>query len=250
LKRRDFITLFGGATAWPLAARAQQGERMRRIGVLMGIAADDPAGQVRLAAFLQGLQQLGWTEGRNVRIDIRWGAAQSRTCHGIGRARPGRSFWRHSSAAHLATRHGIPATYRLHHGQVRRFAGITSSRSEVRGIGAMKKQEAAAAVIDTLAEKWPNAFFADPQKRRPLKVGVHLDILEALPGVNKKTLSAPAVLHPTPLLRAGGRQGPGPRRPERRRGRAGERAGQGDGGGRVEEGGAEAGEGGRGEEGR
>ena len=92
MKRRDFITLFGGATAWPLAARAQQGERMRRIGVLMGIAADDPAGQVRLAAFLQGLQQLGWTEGRNVRIDIRWGAAQSRTCHGIGRARPGRSF--------------------------------------------------------------------------------------------------------------------------------------------------------------
>ena len=90
MKRRDFITLFGGATAWPLAARAQQGERMRRIGVLMGIAADDPAGQVRLAAFLQGLQQLGWTEGRNVRIDIRWGAAQSRTCHGIGRARPGR----------------------------------------------------------------------------------------------------------------------------------------------------------------
>src|SRR5258708_16994028 len=78
----------------------------------------------------------------------------------------------------------------MHLGQVRRFAGITSSRSEVRGIGAMKKQEAAAAVIDTLAEKWPNAFFADPQKRRPLKVGVHLDILQALPGVNKKTLSA------------------------------------------------------------
>ena len=58
----------------------------------------------------------------------------------------------------------------------------------------MKKQEAAAAVIDTLAEKWPNAFFADPQKRRPLKVGVHLDILEALPGVNKKTLSAASAL--------------------------------------------------------
>ena len=77
MKRRDFITLFGGATAWPLAARAQQGERMRRIGVLMGIAADDPAGQVRLAAFLQGLQQLGWTEGRNVRIDIRWGAGDA-----------------------------------------------------------------------------------------------------------------------------------------------------------------------------
>jgi ProQ/FINO family len=115
----------------------------------------------------------------------------------------------------------------------------------------MKKQEAAAAVIDTLAERWPNAFFADPQKRRPLKVGVHLDILEALPGVNKKTLSAALRFYTRhPLLRAGGRQGPGPRRPERRRGRAGERAGQGDGGGRVEEGGAEAGEGGRGEEGR
>src|SRR5262245_60659575 len=76
--RRELLAALGGAAAaWPLAARAQQGERMRRIGVLMGIAADDPAGQVRLAAFLQGLQQLGWTEGRNVRIDIRWGAGDA-----------------------------------------------------------------------------------------------------------------------------------------------------------------------------
>jgi putative tryptophan/tyrosine transport system substrate-binding protein len=75
LKRREFITLLGGAAAaWPLASRAQRPERMRRIGVLMNLAADDPAGQARLTAFLQGLQQVGWTDGRNVHIDIRWGA--------------------------------------------------------------------------------------------------------------------------------------------------------------------------------
>jgi len=70
-KRRAFITLLSGVAAWPLAARAQQ-ERMRRIGVLMGATADDTESQARLGAFLQGLQSLGWTEGRNVRIDIRW----------------------------------------------------------------------------------------------------------------------------------------------------------------------------------
>src|SRR5690348_2804917 len=74
LKRREFITLLGGAAAtWPSAARAQQSERMRRIGVLMNRAADNPEGQARIAAFQQGLQQLGWSDGRNVRIDIRWG---------------------------------------------------------------------------------------------------------------------------------------------------------------------------------
>jgi putative tryptophan/tyrosine transport system substrate-binding protein len=75
MKRRDFITLLGGAAAaWPLAARAQQGERMRRIGVLMNLAADDPEASARVTAFAQGLQQLGWTDGRNLRIDYRWGA--------------------------------------------------------------------------------------------------------------------------------------------------------------------------------
>ena len=78
MRRREFITLLGGAAAaWPLAARAQQSERMRRIGVLMNVAADDPEGQARFAAFLQGLQQLGWTDGRNVRIDTRWGAGDA-----------------------------------------------------------------------------------------------------------------------------------------------------------------------------
>jgi putative ABC transport system substrate-binding protein len=73
--RRTFITLIGGAAAWPLAAHAQQPDRMRRIGVLSNLAADDPEAQKRNAAFLQALQQLGWTDGRNVRIDFRWGAA-------------------------------------------------------------------------------------------------------------------------------------------------------------------------------
>jgi putative ABC transport system substrate-binding protein len=72
LRRRQFITFLGGAAAWPLAARAQQPERMRRIGVFMGLAADDPEGQARVAAFLQGLQEWGWSVGRNVRIDTRW----------------------------------------------------------------------------------------------------------------------------------------------------------------------------------
>jgi putative tryptophan/tyrosine transport system substrate-binding protein len=73
--RREFITFLGGAAAaWPLAARAQQPDRMRRIGVLMPQTAGDAAGQARLTAFLQGAQQLGWTDGRNVQIDTRWGA--------------------------------------------------------------------------------------------------------------------------------------------------------------------------------
>jgi putative ABC transport system substrate-binding protein len=76
MQRREFITLLGGAAvAWPHAARAQQADRMRRVGVLWSLAADDPVGQARLAAFLQGLQELGWTDGCNVRIDYRWAAA-------------------------------------------------------------------------------------------------------------------------------------------------------------------------------
>jgi len=73
MKRRRFIRLLGGVAAWPLAARAQQPERMRRIGLLMNRAADNPDGQDRIAAFHQGLQELGWSVGRNVRIDTRWG---------------------------------------------------------------------------------------------------------------------------------------------------------------------------------
>jgi putative tryptophan/tyrosine transport system substrate-binding protein len=70
--RRKFITMLGGAAALPLAARAQQGERMRRVGVLMQLAPNDPDAQPRVLAFQRGLQELGWTDGRNVRIDYRW----------------------------------------------------------------------------------------------------------------------------------------------------------------------------------
>jgi putative tryptophan/tyrosine transport system substrate-binding protein len=76
--RRDFITLLGGAAvAWPLAARAQQPQRVRRIGVLMNLAADDPQSTARVTALAQGLQELGWTVGRNLQIDTRWAAADA-----------------------------------------------------------------------------------------------------------------------------------------------------------------------------
>jgi putative ABC transport system substrate-binding protein len=83
MKRRDFISLLGGAAvAWPLAARAQQRDRMRRIGVLTPFAADDPEAKARVEAFVQALQQLGWSVGRNLQIDIRWGAGDAeRTRH-------------------------------------------------------------------------------------------------------------------------------------------------------------------------
>jgi ABC-type uncharacterized transport system substrate-binding protein len=78
VKRREFITLLGGAAAWPLATRAQQAERMRRIGVVTGgPRPDDQDAQANIAAFLEGLQQLGWTDGRNVQIDYRWGLGQA-----------------------------------------------------------------------------------------------------------------------------------------------------------------------------
>jgi putative ABC transport system substrate-binding protein len=77
MRRREFITVLGGAAAWPLAAWAQQGERMRRIGVLMNLAADDSEASARVGAFAQGLAESGWTIGGNVRIEYRWGAGNA-----------------------------------------------------------------------------------------------------------------------------------------------------------------------------
>jgi putative ABC transport system substrate-binding protein len=73
MKRREFIAGLGSAAAWPLAARAQQGDRVRRIGVLAPYDENDPEGKVRYSAFTQALADLGWTDGRNVRMDLRWG---------------------------------------------------------------------------------------------------------------------------------------------------------------------------------
>ncbi len=78
MRRREFITLLGNmVVAWPLTARAQQRERVRRVGVLMPFTADDQEGQARLLAFAQGLQQMGWAIGSNLRIDARWGAGDA-----------------------------------------------------------------------------------------------------------------------------------------------------------------------------
>ena len=77
IRRREFTTLLGGAAAWPLAAHAQQGGRVRRIGVLMGRDEDDPLAKARISAFTQALADLGWTDGRNVRMDLRWGGDDS-----------------------------------------------------------------------------------------------------------------------------------------------------------------------------
>src|SRR6516225_2408259 len=75
MKRREFMAALGGAAAWPLAARAQQGDRVRRVGVLMPFDENEPLAKTELSAFTQALADLGWTLGRNVRIDLRWGGA-------------------------------------------------------------------------------------------------------------------------------------------------------------------------------
>ena len=77
LRRREFITLLGGAASWALAAHAQQGDRVRRIGVLMAYDENDPAAKTIVSAFTQALAGLGWTDGRNVRMDLRWGGGDN-----------------------------------------------------------------------------------------------------------------------------------------------------------------------------
>jgi hypothetical protein len=92
MRRRQFITLIGSAAVWPLAARAEQGKQVRRVGVLMNLTADDLEASARVTVLGQGLQQLGWTLGRNMQMDYRWGAAadadRSRSVGHQFRARP------------------------------------------------------------------------------------------------------------------------------------------------------------------
>ena len=81
MRRREFITLLGGAAVWPRAAHAQQPERLRHIGILMSVGESDPEGQAQLTAFRQKLKELGWVDGRNVRLNIRWGAGNAERYH-------------------------------------------------------------------------------------------------------------------------------------------------------------------------
>ena len=94
IKRREFITLLGGAAGWPITARAQQGDRVRCIGVLVSYDENDPVGKLRLSAFTQALAGLGWTDGRNMRIDLRWAGDDNNRI----RPRVGRFATRHHCA--------------------------------------------------------------------------------------------------------------------------------------------------------
>jgi putative ABC transport system substrate-binding protein len=105
-RRREFITLLGGAAAWPLAARAQQPERMRRIGVLLPAVANDPEYQARVGAFMQALALLGWADGRNVRIETRCGASDAGRVAAKGTViRPGPGNPLHRMAATKQVQH-------------------------------------------------------------------------------------------------------------------------------------------------
>ena len=140
MMRREFVALLGGAAvassvSWPFAARAQQADRMRRVGVLESRAADDPEGQARLAVFLQGLQELGWTDGRNVRIDYRWAAADAdraiadtsaATAGTLARRDPifsGESGWRGAATNNPYRADRIRECYRPGRGRLRREIG-------------------------------------------------------------------------------------------------------------------------------
>jgi hypothetical protein len=94
VRQRDFITLLGGVAVWPVMARAQEGERVRRIGALMSTAADDAEGRARIAAFLGGLEKLGWIDGHDVRIDFRWGANDADRNPNVRRYLTARRFFR------------------------------------------------------------------------------------------------------------------------------------------------------------
>ena len=107
VRRREFITLFGGAVAWPVVARAQQAERMRRVGVLVAYAESDPEAQARIAALRQGLRELGWTEGHNVRMELGWGTGDPDRARTLATELI-------SLAPDVIVAHGTPALTALH----------------------------------------------------------------------------------------------------------------------------------------
>ena len=108
MTRREFITLLAGAAAWPLAARAQQSDRVRLVGALMGIAEGDPEGRVWISAFRKGLEGAGWVEGRNLRLDLRWPSGDT----SIMRAQAAELVNQHPD---VIVTHATPATIALRH---------------------------------------------------------------------------------------------------------------------------------------
>ena len=110
MRRREFIAMLGGATAMPFGAHAQ--ERVRRIGVLVNLSESNSAGSGFVAGFRQALRELGWEDGRNVRIDMRWGAGnrekRPQVCGGIGRARARRHFRSHGTDAVVSVQQASP----------------------------------------------------------------------------------------------------------------------------------------------
>ena len=108
MNRRTFITGLGNVAAWPLVARAQQGDRVRRIGVLLPAATDDAAFSARIGAFLEGLAQLGWTIGRNVRIDTRWATPNAAEMRRHGAELAALAPWRRDRIATVTDRSKEP----------------------------------------------------------------------------------------------------------------------------------------------
>ena len=121
IRRREFITLLGGAVAWPLAARGQQGDRVRRVGVLMGPDENDPLAKSQVSAFTQALSDLGWTDGHTARIDFRWGRTDINRIRALAQEFAGRQ-------PDIIVTYGTPATAALQ-GETRTipivFAGVT-----------------------------------------------------------------------------------------------------------------------------
>ena len=107
MRRREFIGGLGSAVVWPMVAQAQQGDRVRRIGVLMGFDESDPEGNLRYSAFTRALADLGWTDGRNVRVDLRWGRGDINRIRGLAQELVGLE-------PDIIVPNGTPATAALH----------------------------------------------------------------------------------------------------------------------------------------